>query len=816
MVPLEAAVAHRDAAGAKAWSLAELARAGFAVPPGFVVTTAALEAYLEETGLAFGRELLSRSVMGPQLSRFRAALLEAPWPASLRALLLASLRQWLPGVAPLAVRSSGTHEDLEGHSFAGVYRTVLGVTGEEAVLDAVRACWASLWDEGASVHLRRAGAGGASMAVIVQQQVLADASGVLFTVAPDGGSDGEALLEMTAGSGEALVSGRVRPWRFRLDRRSGEVRSREVGDGPALELSGPGELAQLAARVQAHFGRPVDLELAHGGGRWTLLQARPITALALRPPDGPWTTANLREGNVAAGECSPLMASLYESAFDDSMRAYLLRLRLLREEERPRICRSFFGRPYWNVGEVKRAGAKIPGFNERAFDEDLGIAPSYEGDGRAPPLTARSVLGALPTVLALQWSYGAILRQVRRFHRGYAARAQRWKMQGLDALPDGALAAGLREVLASVHEPTERLYLTCVYALSNAKLELSLSLNEARRRGTDPSYARLIGGLGGVSHVRLGQDLEALAAPLRARGGEVDEASVDELIARWPHRGPREMDLRVPRWGDDRHEARRALAEAVASGGAVGAAGGARGQPEHERERARVMAALPLVQRALFALRLSRARSLAWWREEMRDRSLHAYWLVRRWLVEAGRRLAEQGALDAAGDVFSLRAAEVVEALEGRLAPAQVRARVADRLREGRGFAAFDAPAVLGARAAVGERRVGPGAHAGAACSPGQARGLARVVRTFEEARSLRAGEILVAPFADPAWTALLCRAGALVTDSGGLLSHAAVIARELGVPAVLGAAGVTGRIRTGDLLQVDGTAGLVEVVRPC
>jgi phosphohistidine swiveling domain-containing protein len=201
----------------------------------------------------------------------------------------------------------------------------------------------------------------------------------------------------------------------------------------------------------------------------------------------------------------------------------------------------------------------------------------------------------------------------------------------------------------------------------------------------------------------------------------------------------------------------------------------------------------------------------------MRDRSSRVYALVRRWALEAGRRLAASGALADPEDVFVLRREEVAAALAGRLSGAALRDRVRAGWRGARSFRNFQNPNEIGATHALAPAAPAPDGAVlhGAGCSHGRARGPARLVRRIEEAGRLRPGDVLVAHFTDPGWTTFFPRLGAVVTETGGLLSHAAVIARECGIPAVLAVPHATRAIPDGAVVEVDGAAGTVTLVEP-
>jgi phosphohistidine swiveling domain-containing protein len=271
----------------------------------------------------------------------------------------------------------------------------------------------------------------------------------------------------------------------------------------------------------------------------------------------------------------------------------------------------------------------------------------------------------------------------------------------------------------------------------------------------------------------------------------------------------------VPRWPDDLGFVMRMMARALEAWRPADdpAAASAVQHAAHLGELERALAALPgPLARASFRRALARLRRFTFEREEMRDRSSRVYAVIRRWALEAGRRLAAAGALPDAGAVFALRHDQLLAALEGRLAPAEVTRLARAGERRLRSYRSFANPNEIGATHALAPARpaaAGPVLH-GTGCSPGHARGPARVIRSLEEAARLAPGDVLVAPFTDPGWTPLFPGLAAVVTETGGLLSHAAVIAREYGIPAVLSVPGATRRIPDGATVVVDGGGGTV------
>src|SRR2546430_231477 len=277
----ELTAADLPEAGGKGANLGELRRAHFSVPDGFVITSAAYALAAEAAG-----------VTGETPATARVRLAASPVPAGIADAIREAYRAL--GAPEVAVRSSATAEDLPDASFAGQQDTLLGVSGEDALLDAVRKCWASLWNDRAVAYRQTHDAPTESLrrAVVVQRMVAADRAGVLFTADPITGRRKRAAIEAVRGLGEQLVSGAVNPDRFIVNTRTGAVLERR---GDILSDAQLREIAALGARIEEHFGRPQDIEWAiDKAGKLWIVQSRDITTLYPLPPNSPDDENHLR------------------------------------------------------------------------------------------------------------------------------------------------------------------------------------------------------------------------------------------------------------------------------------------------------------------------------------------------------------------------------------------------------------------------------------------------------------------------------------------------------------------------------------------
>jgi pyruvate,water dikinase len=835
------AIGDGDAAlvGGKAHSLGALTAAGFSVPEGFVLTTRAL-------ALALAQPALAEVANDP--AQLRERLLATPLPAAVAEVLRSEWSKTFHEDTPLAVRSSGTKEDLEGASFAGQYETVLNVRGAEALERAVRQCWASMYQPRVIEYAEQRGGGAhdLAMAVVVQRMIPADVAGVLFTVNPLTGREQETLIESCFGLGEALVSGRVNADSFVVDPTNGRVVKSTIAEktlridaapggtnghytretrvegeaarAPSLDDAALAELAELGAAIQEHYGRPMDIEFVRERGRFYVVQARPITKLSVAADLGEWTTADFKDGGVSSDVCSPFMWSLYQLALEQSMPAYFKDIKLLHPDAEETWGRMFFARPYWNLGAVRKLLEALPDYEERKFYADLGIEFTGEGTGKVTKLGVKSLVRALPVLFALKKSYGEVLAAAKRFVVRFDDRKRPYELtdEELHALAPADFASRWRRLITDLYFETETTYFTTIYNTSNSKTDFNGPFEKAKKAcGGELDYLALVSGLENLSHMRPMAEMHEIAGRARANGGRLDERQLARVVERWKYHGRRELDIRVPRWGEEPELVRGMLEQAVASfDPKTDPVAQARAQRvAYEAERDKAMRALPWHARGAFAKGLELVRTYAWWREEIRDHSSYLYYLVRRWSLEAARRLVERGWIQSADDIWYLPFQDALAFMEGKLAPAEAQRRLQAGRRMVRSFRKFRNPNEIGSSFGLASGKVAEGALVGTGGSPGRVDGRARVLRGIDDMHLVEAGEILVTPFTDPGWTPLFARIAGVVTETGGVLAHAAVISREYGIPAVLAVPGATLRIKDGARIAVDGTAGTIEIL---
>lgn len=806
---------------------------GVRVPPGFVVTT---EAYAEAVSALPVRD--RRSVGAVAL------------PEGLVAAVTEAVGRADAGTA-WAVRSSATAEDLPTASFAGQQDTYLNVVGAAAVLDAVRGCWASLFNERAVAYRRRAGVDERAvlMGVVVQEMVAADAAGVLFTADPVSGDRRTATIDAGYGLGEALVSGTLTPDTLRV--RDGRVVERGVavkeravrarpgggtepvpvpaglrerpvlGDGQAVRL------VELGRRIEAAFGAPQDIEwcLVGDGEDFRVVQSRPITTLFPVPggADGNRVYLSVGHQQMMTDAMRPLGLSVWRATAMAPMVEAGSRLFVdaTRQLASPAHRDGFLDLVGRGDPLVRDALETVLG---RA-DFPLGPVPD---SGRPPARRASDALAADPEVVAglvarSEASVAALAEGIRGL-RGpelFAflddAFAEHRRVLG-DPLSMRAVMAGmeatwwlddrLREWLGPGGQgAVDTLTLS---APGNVTSEMGLALLDvADAVRPHPEVVAFLRGLG--------PDADFLDALDGLDGGPAVRRALDDYLGRYGARCVGEIDVTRPRWHDRPATLVPMILDHVRNTAPGEAArryeDGLRRAREKEREVLARLRELPdgAARAAETAEMIERVRTFIGYREYPKYGIVRRYAVYREALVAEAGRLVAAGVIGSVDDAFYLTLEELRDG--GFDAGTVDRRRAAFRAHQ-----ALTPPRVLtsdGEAVDGAYRREGvpEGALTGLPVSAGTVEGRARVVRDLDRAGEIGPGDILVTAFTDPSWAPLFVGVAGLVTEVGGLMTHGAVIAREYGLPAVVGVAGATRQIRDGQRIRVHGTGGYVELL---
>jgi rifampicin phosphotransferase len=886
-IVLPFAAVHRDMlalVGGKAANLGELTGAGLPVPTGFCITTAAYELVASEAGLDVMLDEKAESLANDAslAEAARTCLLAAAMPASVAEAIAGAYRVLGSGEPiPVAVRSSATAEDLPFASFAGQQDTYLNVVGSEAVLEAVRNCWASLWTDRAVSYRASLGIDQrrVQLAVVVQRQIEAEVAGVLFTANPLTGKRRQAVIDANPGLGEAVVSGATNPDHFVVNTASGEIVERRPGDKRIVirgtegggtvrteSADGSGEaclsdeqiraLTELGARVEAHYQAPQDIEWAiDAAGQLWLLQARPITTLYPLPTKAPDTDDVLRvyfSFNVFQGVYRPLtpmgisalrlIGGAFATNFGQPPRDLLsgppvlvdAGYRLFLDVTIP--LRTSFGRTMLigaaRFGEARSAGL----FKQLTDDPRLSVIYtsrwpfvrallSFAEKTRAP----LNLLGLLIRPSAAVARVELVRKQVQGLGTSFAKGSAADRLKTLEQFFAGKMGAVIGAIaplilggigsyalagrlLKDLAAPDE-MQIVLRALPHNPTTEMDLELWAlAQRMQADP---QIIQRLREMPPEQLAQEYHAGTLP------SLLQRELEGFLHVYGHRGVAEIDLGLPHWSEDPTHILGVLANYLQLKNPDLAPDV---QFRRGAQEAEAMVA-ELIRRAhrkgwlrgqLVRFLLKRVRALAGLREMPKFCLVLILAQMRKTLWSVGKELAEAGQLEGAEDIFFITLQEAHSALAGEDMRQVVRERRAGydfemRRRQVPRVLLSDGTEPTPVSSDDASAAESQNILRGAPASPGRITAQARVILDPTGAR-LEPGEILVAPSTDPGWTPLFLTAGGMVMEMGGAMSHGAVVAREYGIPAVVGVPDATERITTGQQITVDGAAGTVTI----
>jgi phosphoenolpyruvate synthase/pyruvate phosphate dikinase len=845
-------------AGGKGANLGELLRIqGIRVPAGFCVTTDAFQRIMAEApsiddllDRLARLELDDREEIHGLSAEIRRTLEGIAIPGDLGAAITGALAR-LGEQAACAVRSSATAEDLPTASFAGQQDTYLNVVGPAAILQHVSRCWASLFTERAVTYRLRNGIDHRKvyMAVVVQRMVFPQAAGILFTADPVSGHRKVASVEASFGLGEALVSGLVNADVYKV--RDGEVVARTIGAKQLAILASPGggtqerpvgperqaqpaltdaqvvRLVELGRRIEAHFGRPQDIEWCLVDDDFQIVQSRPITTLFPIPEAGD-------------GENHVYISVGHQQMMTDAMKPLGLSFWQMTT---PRPMAEAGGRLFVDVTQILASPSSRAGLMGMMWKSDplIGDAvqtvldrgdfipslPDQEpawtppGSGEAPIEPDPAIVDEL--IAGTQASIAAVKRDIQG--------------KSGPALLDFILAdiQELRRIL--FHPQSRRVIMTGMEAAwwLNEQLEAWLGEKNAADTLTQSVPHNVTSEMGlalldvadairphpeVAAFLQQVEDDSFLDELPRLPGGREAHDAIGAWLDRYGMRAVGEIDITRPRWSD-----RPTMLVPILVGNVrnfqpgAGARRFEQGRQEawaKEQELLERLRALPDGEQKARETRrmIDRVRTFAGYREYPKYGMVSRYFVYRQALMEEAGRLVQAGVLRETEDIFYLRFEELQDVVRTNQVDDALIRRRKDEFRS---YQALTPPRVLtsdGEAVAGAYRRDGlpDGALVGLAVSAGTVEGRARVILDVAQA-DLEPGDILVTAFTDPSWTPLFVAIAGLVTEVGGLMTHGAVIAREYGLPAVVGVQQATLLIRDGQRIRVHGTDGYVEIL---
>ncbi|MCB9139978.1 MAG: phosphoenolpyruvate synthase [Caldilineaceae bacterium] len=856
----------RDLVGGKGANLGELSRIeGIRVPDGFCVSTDAFKAVVAATPSL--SELLQRlSALSVEDRRqidelsaaLRGAIEAGPIPQAIRAEIIAHLAR-LGARDAYAVRSSATAEDLPAASFAGQYDTYLNVLGEDAILTHISKCWASLFSARAVIYRLQNDIDPRQVlpAVVVQKMADPQAAGVLFTADPVTSNRTVSSIDAGFGLGEALVSGLVNADVYKvrdgkvIDRRiaakklaidaaeAGGTETREIEPAqqnrPALTDEQILRLAGIGRRIEAHFGSPQDIEWCLVDAEFYVVQSRPITTL-YPIPEAPDQENHLYisvgHQQMMTDAMKPLGISVWQLTAGRPMYQAGGRLFVdvapdLASPARREVLVNVLGKSDPLIRSALLAVLARGDWIKTQPDE-----MQQPNSGGANPGAARAGFQTLgdydaQTVSELIARNQASIEELRRAIQTQSGPGL------LDFIREDI--GKLRQSLADPQ--SFGVIMTAMNAASWVNEKMADWLGEKNAADT------LSRSVPNNITAEMGLDLLAVADVIRPypdvidylqhaqdagfedgltplNGGPQASAAISAFLHKYGMRCAGEIDITRPRWREEPTTLVPMILADIRNvapdAGRLQFEQGHRQALDKEQELPARLKRLPDgEQKAAETKRMiDRIRNLSGYREYPKYGIVSRYFIYKQALLQEAQRLVQAKVLRAPEEIYYLTFDELQEVVRTRrLDPGIISRRKADYAL----YAKLTPPRVMTSdgeiiRGAYGREKLPAGALAGLPVSTGVVEGRARVVVKLEDA-DLCEGDILVTAFTDPSWTPLFVSLKGLVTEVGGLMTHGAVIAREYGLPAVVGVENATRLIRDGQRIRVNGTDGYVEIL---
>ncbi len=849
--------------GGKGANLGEMISSGLPVPGGFVLLTVSYRRFVQANGLDQKINNLLEKVDENDLesleraaAKIQALFEEVAIPGDILAGIKSAYESI--GRTEVAVRSSATAEDLPGTSFAGQYNTYLNVRGNEELYETIKKCWASLWNYRALSYRVKQNIGNSDLAhgVVVQKMVDAEKSGILFTANPVNGRRDQMLLNSSWGLGEAIVGGEVTPDQWIMDKESNDILEERAGKKEVMTIrkdqgielvtvpSGKQDqvslgrdevlsLLELGHKVEQYFGSPQDIEWAYQGGEFYLVQTRPITSLYPLPEPVKGRgglRVHVNMNILSQGMQEPLTPMGYHVYMKNVVGPAKLFSKKIKDEDDLWWCQSVGGRMFLDYTELVRDEKKWEAmiYNDYFSDQDPLAAKALLQwlQKNKEEITAQKsvmvpyMLRNIIPFLKLFWPMGSAMAYGTLFPlKGRAKAIAEFKKVAEDTRHRAGSLKTIEDKLDYIDERLD-------YFINMAWSTLSLiapsfgNLEKAKKMAAryleDTSDFRLVEkSLPYNATTEMGMEMMKIAKALDQRGEKpsLETPEIRVFLAKYGHRSVEEVDIGIPRW-DEEPDYVLGLIKSYIDNQSYeqGLNNFYRGAEEAEAAIERITTRLEEAGNKRLAARVEKKlrnyREIFGLREESKFTLTQIYHVIRRLFIEIGEELKAKGLLDETLDIFFLHFKDIRSG-------ENLKEKVAANREAYNRYITLKAPRLListGESIYAAAEEV-DGSLAGIPVSAGVYEGRARVLYSPEEISRIKKGDILVTRGTNPAWTPMFLNLGAIVMESGGPISHGAVVAREYGIPAVVGVGEATSLIKDGQIVRVNGESGQVTLV---
>ena len=869
----EAFQAGVDSVGGKGWNLGRLDRYGFKIPAGGVLAAEVYQNFIEENHLLEATTKIAQSVsidnigereIEEELLLIREKIEAASISSHIQDELILKLKDIGILERPLAIRSSATAEDGSETSFAGIHESFLNIQGVENILRTIKMCYASLWTPRAVAYRRKMDVKDYNVipAVVIMEMVEAKAAGVGFTCEPWTGREDVMVINANFGLGESVVNGAVEPdeYRLRLDYLP-EIMEKNIGRKEGMTVSGKNggtefvrspqsmagqvlsddnivKLSFLILRVFEALGqgeKHQDLEWVFDGNEFILVQARPVTAVPrytcaeIKERPDIWSNANFKDASPTVQ--SNLNWSLMKHGFTTVLQAPF---QIVGYHVPPgmRLVRLFQGRPYFNLSLQQWLLYDALGLSPRKTNDSLGGQLSEITIDEKKPYAGVKGLKRIARMLKFVLAISKTKRQSKKYFSKFSEYTEDLLKKDFKNYTNEEFICTTLASAKVANEFGAQFLLLCSSAVSSYMMLVNTLEKHFPGKGNAMTNS-IMAGRGDITSAQHGYRLLEIAdiarndlparrffatepfTPLLWDKNLPDHSpfrqSFRDFLTEYGHRGIYEAEVMNSRWREDPTYLLNIIRNTMDTVDVSTIK--ARQKEKADKAWQVIKQKVPLHRRLLVKIFLKQALKGAELREMAKSVYVKLYEPGRMIYQEIGRRLVERGIIEKQTDIYYCVLSEIFSIILGYWDGNGLIVLVAKRKAERKAMEAFSPPDLIiddapkfaePVTCSSGNELIGLGVAAG------RASGTAKLIYHPDNGEKLQAGDVLVAPSTDPGWTPLFLRASAIVMETGGFLSHGAIVAREYGIPAVINIPGILRRVKDGQFITVDGDEGKV------
>ncbi len=859
--------------GGKGWNLGRLDRYGFKVPVGGVITVEVYRNFIEENNLVEATGKIEQSIsihavgeiaIENELSLIREKINAGSISSPVQKELLLNLNNLGILEKSLAIRSSATTEDASGASFAGIHESFLNVQGMDNILRSIKKCYASIWTTRAVAYRRKMAIKDSEVlpAVVIMEMVVAEAAGVGFTCDPRTGREDVIVISANFGLGESVVSGTVEPDEYRLrlnylpeiiEKRIGSkegmtvcgknggtefVKNEATLAGQALSDENIVKLGFLILRVFEALGggeQHQDLEWVFDGNEFSLVQARPVTAVPrctcaeIKERPDIWSNVNFRDASPIVQ--SNLNWSLLKHALTTILQSPF---QIVGYDMPPgmQLARLYQGRSYLNLSLQQWLWYDALGLSPRKTNDSLGGQLPEIIITEKKPYAGIKGLKRIGRIVKFFLAMSKTKRQSKKYFSNFNDYTGDLLKKDFKSFTNEEF---LRTIFANAKIATEfgpPFLLLCSSAVSSYMMLVNTLEKHFLGKGNAMANA-IMAGSGDITSAQHGYHLLEMAEIARndpdARrffaaepfnpllwdkdlpDNSLFRRSFLDFLAEYGHRGIYEAEVMNPRWREDPTYLLNIIRSSMVA--ADFSAIKTRQKDKADKAWQVIKQKMLLHHRILVKALLKQALKGAELREMAKSVYVKLYEPGRMIYLEIGRRLVERGIIENQTDIFYCVLIEIISLILGHWDGRGLAVLVTERRAKRKAMAAFSPPDLIiddAPKFAEPVTRNSDNELIGLGVAAGKASGTAKLIYHPDNSEGLQAGDVLVAPSTDPGWTPLFLRASGIVMETGGFLSHGAIVAREYGIPAVINIPGIMKMVKDNQVITVDGDEGRV------